>query len=97
MKTRDLFFDVAKFFAILMVVFGHVQTASQMTWGAPYIKNFIIGVNMPLFFAISGYFTRRMDSTGSWRYLVIRIANLLWPAFLTSMFLCDIIQLVQMS
>ena len=56
MKKRDAYFDVVKFAAMFMVVFGHVQSATEMSWGAPYIKNFIIGLNMPLFFIISDYF-----------------------------------------
>lgn len=90
MRTREPMFDIAKLAAILMVVFGHVQTASEMTWGSPYIKNFIIGVNMPLFFAISGFFVRGMSTKGSWRYLIVRIVNLLWPAFFASIFMCVI-------
>ena len=80
---RNPLFDVAKFVAMFMVVFGHVQTASVMIWGAPYIKNLIIGVNMPLFFAISGYFTSNMKQKEG-RYLAIRILTLLWPALLAS-------------
>lgn len=56
MKKRDAYFDVVKFVAMFMVVFGHVQSATEMSWGTPYIKNFIIQSNMPLFFIISGYF-----------------------------------------
>lgn len=83
---REIAFDVAKFIAIFMVVFGHVQTATGMTWGSPYIKNIIIGVNMPFFFVISGNFVRRMNVDGKWRYLFIRISSLLWPALLVSVF-----------
>jgi len=55
---RDIRFDVLKAIAIGLVVFGHVASTNALgTQGFPRIDAFIVGLNMPLFFAISGYFS----------------------------------------
>lgn len=55
-KARDPFWDVLKFLAMLLVVFSHVNVEFPCGILEPYLDNFRVGMNMPLFFIISGYF-----------------------------------------
>lgn len=85
MKTRDAFWDLAKFFAILLVVFWHTIGESQMSFLQPFIKNFIVNMNMPLFFLISGYFSWDLVKGGDWRKLGKRVMGYFVPLFAFSM------------
>lgn len=86
MKKRVPFWDVARFAAIIMVVFWHfIYCSPDFDKNTISLTaNFIVGVNMPMFFAISGYFARKMllDSCG--RKLTDRIIMCLWPVVLFS-------------
>lgn len=77
---RNPFFDVLKFFAILLVVYGHVGGAFGCSFGSPFINNFIVGVNMPLFFALSGYFSAKTIEVGDWKKLGRHLVGYFWPA-----------------
>lgn len=77
---RNPFFDVLKFFAILLVVYGHVGGAFDCSFGSPFINNFIVGVNMPLFFALSGYFSAKTIEVGDWKKLGRHLVGYFWPA-----------------
>lgn len=55
MKNRDLFFDAVKFVAMFMVIWWYVLQCVQDRAVLSYAVNFIVGVNMPLFFLLSGY------------------------------------------
>ena len=59
---RNSFFDVLKFLAIMLVVYGHVAGAFGCHFGQPWLDNFIVGMNMSLFFVVSGYFAAK----GTW-------------------------------
>lgn len=79
-RIRDPLFDVSKFIAMFMVVLWHLlDWTSDVRSEIHYLVNFIIAVNMPLFFCISGYFARgvieRMDSDKLMRRLIL----LMWP------------------
>lgn len=83
-RVRNSFFDVLKFFAMVLVVYGHVTGAFKCEWGRPFVGNFIIGMNMPLFFIISGYFSERTIEHGDWRKLGRHIFGYFWPMALVS-------------
>ena len=53
--SRDVSFDIAKGFAIICVVLGHSEGLGVPT----DLVNVIFTFHMPLFFIVSGYFTRR--------------------------------------
>lgn len=76
---RNPFFDVLKFFAILLVVYGHVGGAFDCSFGSPFVNNFIVGVNMPLFFALSGYFSTKTIEVGDWKKLGRHLVGYFWP------------------
>ena len=54
-KKRIHFIDLAKGFAILLVIIGHIETI-------PYVKHLIYSFHMPLFFILSGYFFKNEES-----------------------------------
>ena len=81
-KTRDPAFDLMKFIAIFMVVYWHVmsyRSGFDLATMPSYAANFIISVNMPLFFMVSGYFSRRLHESGDWRRLANRLVKYFWP------------------
>jgi len=65
MKERDAFFDNARFFLILLVVFGHlispIKGDSALLTG---LYKFIYFFHMPAFILISGYFSKGFDKPG---------------------------------
>ncbi|MFD3455631.1 acyltransferase family protein [Streptomyces sp. NPDC058691] len=71
-RTRDAFFDNAKFLAIVLVVVGHVWEPlieDSRALKAAYM--FVYAFHMPAFIIISGYFSRNFDwSAGRLRRLV---------------------------
>lgn len=58
MKTRLVYIDIAKGFAILCVVFGHILCYDlygfQQAWNESRLLNFICQFHMPLFIFLSG-------------------------------------------
>lgn len=56
MSARDPYFDVVKAIAIFMVVFFHVRWFAPAEMFPVWTNNFRVGMNMPVFFIISGYF-----------------------------------------
>lgn len=81
---RDPYFDVLKFFAMFLVVFGHTYWAIGCKTGMPYFENFRCGMNMPLFFMISGYFAAHTIESGDWRKLGRHILGYFWPLAIVS-------------
>lgn len=81
---RNPFFDVLKFLAIMLVVYGHVVGAFRCDFGQPWINNFIVGMNMPLFFMIAGYFAARTIENSDWRKLCKHIYGYFWPVAVVS-------------
>ena len=77
--VRDKTFDLAKFIVMLFVVYGHMPWfLTEKTDGMSYFSNFNIGVAMPLFFIVSGYFAHNTIYSGG-RKIIARIVSLLWP------------------
>ena len=83
--VRDPFFDIAKAFTMLMVVFGHVSDAANVFQGWMY--NIGIGFKMPMFFLISGYFLNSVVERHDWRRLLFHIKSYFLPlAWISSTF-----------
>ena len=81
-KIRDPYFDLIKLVAIFMVVFSHVQSYRPGFSFADMPSrslNFIMVVNMPLFFMISGYFSRKLHESSNGIKLVDRLISYFWP------------------
>ena len=79
-KTRDPFFDNAKFVLITLVVIGHAYTS--LRHHSEFVKTaylLIYSFHMPLFILISGYFTKNYNKAG---YLQKTIATVLIPYFI---------------
>ena len=83
-KARNLFWDLVKFVAIALVVFGHVQGVAGMTVGQPFVGNIIVNMNMPLFFLISGYFSYGLVLGGDWKKFGWRLLGYFWPLMITA-------------
>ena len=84
MTKRDPYFDVVKAFAMLLVVIGHTRWAYGCQAGNPLIDNFIVGINMPVFFMISGYFSANCVKDGNWGKLGRHLVGYFWPAAVVS-------------
>lgn len=79
---RNLMFDFGKAIAIFMVVYSHVlfyRPGFDLRTMPSYAMNFIWVVNMPLFFMISGYFSRRLHESGDLQKLANRLIKYFWP------------------
>ncbi len=67
---------------MFMVIYWHVMSC-RPGFSLPdmpsYAANFIIPVNMPLFFVVSGYFARGLHEDGSHRKLLNRFISYFWP------------------
>lgn len=63
MKRRILYWDVIKFFAIFLVVYGHViqylNPSGRSLWDS-FIGESMVSFHMPLFMIVSGYFARSL-------------------------------------
>ncbi|WP_460306355.1 acyltransferase family protein [Actinocorallia aurea] len=57
-KTRDPFFDNAKYLAIVLVVLGHALAGMRAYGVAEGVYTFLYLFHMPLFIVITGYFSR---------------------------------------
>lgn len=80
-KKRNPVFDVAKFLVMLLVIAGHLTGNGivERGSGVSFLSNANIGVAMPLFFSISGYFAAKLLGTGDVAKIVARIVGFLWP------------------
>lgn len=64
-KIRDSYFDNAKFFLILLVVFGHSLTNLKSDMPIIYsLYTFIFIFHMPAFILISGFFSKHFNKQG---------------------------------
>lgn len=80
-NSRIATFDVVKAMVMLLVVGGHLGALVENAdlWGNTVITNASIGVAMPIFFVMSGYFSRLSIQNGSIGKIVARIVGLIWP------------------
>lgn len=81
-SVRNPLFDVVKALMMLWVIWGHLGLYDivRIPDGSyPHMLNAKIGVNMPIFFVISGYFAASTFSKGSWSKIAARAVGFLWP------------------
>lgn len=73
-KLRMQWIDVARGFAMLLVIWGHLDTEHTIffTWTN--------AIKLPLFFAISGYLIN-IDSSQQIKFLTKKAKGLIWPYF----------------
>lgn len=84
MQDRDPIFDIAKFLLMLCVVAGHLAGNGIIALNideASWFYNARMGIAMPCFFAISGYFAYGSYMRGDWNKIVARTVGFLWPLF----------------
>ncbi len=55
-KSRNIYFDLLKGIAIILVAYGHVLQTFNSDWESSSIGKTIYAFHMPLFMLISGYF-----------------------------------------
>lgn len=55
-KSRNIYFDILKGIAIILVAYGHVLQTFNSNWESSIIGKTIYAFHMPLFMLISGYF-----------------------------------------
>ena len=80
MAIRNPYFDIVKAVAIFMVIFCHVMWLAPVGMFPSWISNFRVGMNMPVFFVLSGYFAWPMIETRDWHKLGRNIRCYLSPA-----------------
>lgn len=83
-KTRDPFFDVVKAIAICLVVFCHVAGIAPEGTFPLAIENFRVGMNMSIFFIISGYFVWPTIASQNWKKLGVHLQSYFQPALFFS-------------
>lgn len=72
-------FDLLKFALMVMVVRGHLEGNGFFDPLNGIAYNLTIGVSMPLFFMISGFFAAKAFETNDNIKIVARITSFLWP------------------
>lgn len=76
-------FDVAKALVMFYVVMGHLVANGIVTDAHaqlnPYFENIKIGVSMPIFFMMSGYFSASSLRNGTWGKVLARTIGFLQP------------------
>ena len=85
-KRRVEIIDVAKCFAIFMVILGHTATNEELLGNPPLLIKVLYSIHMPLFFFLSGMSIslKPLKSWADWRFflrktvLTIAIPYLLW-------------------
>lgn len=73
MKQRDAYFDIVKAVAMYMVVVWHVLEKNICVCGVGWgniTVSLILGVNMPVFFTVAGYFAYPTIVECKWRKLL---------------------------
>lgn len=55
-KSRNIYFDILKGIAIILVAYGHVLQTFNSNWESSIIGKTIYAFHMPLFMLISRYF-----------------------------------------
>ena len=81
-KERDSYFDVVKAIAIFMVLLSHVifyRADFDLNVMPSYILNFVMSINMPLFFIISGYFSQKLHTSSDYGSLKRRLLSYFYP------------------
>ena len=80
MHSREPCFDLVKVAMMLWVVWGHLGLYGIVE-AEPliYMANAKIGVNMPVFFVMSGYFAASTFTKKGWSDILARAGSYVWP------------------
>lgn len=84
-KQRDISLDVAKALGMLMIVSLHVRLYASATpprGVSLWVDNFCCTSCLPVFFMLSGRFSRTLFEQGDWRKLLMRLTGYLWPVMI---------------
>lgn len=78
-NMRNPIFDIGKFVIMLFVVYDHIPHLYPKSFdpGMSYFSNLNIGMSMPFFFIVSGYFSASSISSKVFK----RLFSFLWPLF----------------
>lgn len=80
MTKRQVAFDLAKMAMMLWVVWGHLGLYGIVDQHASvFVLNAKIGVNMPVFFVMSGFFAASTFAKANWTKILCRTALYVWP------------------
>ena len=94
MKTRDPFFDIAKLLVIFMVVFRHTMFASETLLFPTWVANATVGMNMPFFFILSGWFAWPTIEACDWSKLGRHLKSYMWPTITTIVLFASILPFI---
>ena len=86
MNKRDPFFDIVKLLAVFMVVFRHVMFSSELLLFPIPVANATVGMNMPVFFIMSGWFAWPTIVSSDWRKLGLHLKSYMWPTIVLIVF-----------
>ncbi|MEH6936414.1 acyltransferase family protein [Bacillus sp. JJ664] len=87
-KEREQWLDVAKMIGILLVVYGHSSE------GGPQSITFIYWFHMPLFFMISGYLFKPVNSFSELKFYIKKLAFRLLVPYCTYLILFSMYKLI---
>ncbi|MBM7703177.1 acyltransferase family protein [Metabacillus iocasae] len=75
MRTRNAYFDNAKFILIFLVVFGHMISPYRTdSDGMLSIYHFIFIFHMPVFILLAGYFSKNFHKKGYYKKIFTKVA-----------------------
>lgn len=83
MNERITYLDTAKGVAIILVIIGHCYWISAV----PRLVDWIYSFHMPIFFIISGYFTKSIATRTAWG-VKSNFSSLLIPYIITAIAIC---------
>ncbi len=73
-KSRDSYFDNAKFILIFLVVFGHIlRSFINGNEFMLHLYKFIYTFHMPAFILVSGYFAKNFKRKGYVKKLAVKL------------------------
>lgn len=80
MSRRLVSFDLVKMLMMLWVVWGHLGLYGLVEADrSVYMENAKIGVNMPVFFVMAGYFAAATYRNFKWSKIISRVVSYIWP------------------
>ena len=80
MSRRLVSFDLVKMLMMLWVVWGHLGLYGLVEVDrSVYMENAKIGVNMPVFFVMAGYFAAATYRNFKWSKIISRVVSYIWP------------------
>jgi fucose 4-O-acetylase-like acetyltransferase len=91
-KSRNIYFDLLKGIAIILVAYGHVLQTFNSDWESSSIGKTIYAFHMPLFMLISRYFFYpSVQKTDMTHFIKKRFIHLYLPSLIWGLFSCFLI------